>query len=147
MTDQQPKAQDPERIWLAPWSEEEEQWMEDHPCDVEGGRTWCQDDAWPVPGDDRPGVPYVRADLHEAELAQVRREHVVPAEWGVFDPETHRVVRRDAVVLERGDAAELLEDETARLETDAENGWVDKDHIARVARLRSALDNASRQED
>lgn len=54
--------QDPERIYLepAPYSPE--------------GRLWCEDDVWPLDGDGPGGVEYVRADLHDAEVARLTRE-------------------------------------------------------------------------
>lgn len=54
--------QDPERIYLepAPYSPE--------------GRLWCADDVWPLDGDGPGGVEYVRADLHDAEIARLTRE-------------------------------------------------------------------------
>lgn len=60
--------QDPDRIYLEP-----------APGGPEG-RTWSEDDVWPLDvwppedRDDRPGVEYIRADLHATEIARLTRE-------------------------------------------------------------------------
>ena len=59
---------DPDRIYLEP-----------APGGPEG-RTWSEDDVWPLDvwppedRDDRPGVEYIRADLHAIEIARLTRE-------------------------------------------------------------------------
>src|SRR5690606_16372573 len=62
---------DPERIYLEPWPYSPE------------GRLWSEENVWPLytwppePEDESPralGVEYIRADLHDAEIARLARE-------------------------------------------------------------------------
>lgn len=63
---------DPEGVYLEPWGEEDRFWYDkDDP--VPEGRLWSEDDD--PGGTGKPWVPYVRADIHKAEVGRLETEN------------------------------------------------------------------------
>lgn len=54
---------DHERIWLSNKKD----------VNPSEGRLWCEDNVWFNPSENHPPTEYVRADLYEAALAELRR--------------------------------------------------------------------------